>query len=291
MREFLMDHLRSLQAKQPAGASSQPAKRLSVRAFIQRTSYANIGHLIAFPLSTWCTLFACVLFLSIIASYACLPRLTITAIITVYFLTAALYMLGRIALFHIQLQRRLRLPRDQRASIQPWAFPGFDRLFSWLSFGLSGYLPHQNAPSEVLSIHLFRVGLWLQCYFVVVEVTDLKNYVEIADSDEVLIALAMFFFIVMCGFVILPGMLELYAFPPYLCEHEEDHLHEVFELFPEGYCPDDRLLRHAQNMDKMLEGVALFTRTRNFRSRLRLTCTAVDSTRKVAPDISDTVEA
>ena len=41
------------------------------------------------------------------------------------------------------------------------------------------------------------------------------------------------------SFLILPEMLELYALPPYLDEHEQKFVLEVLQRFPEGFCPED----------------------------------------------------
>jgi len=248
MREYLMDYdelqdeFEEASAGGTEGGGGKPV--LSVRAFIQRTSRHNIGALIAFPLTTWGTILIATVVLALVSRFGCLTMFEVNIMVTGYFYLSSVYIILRILIFRLQLKRRLRLPSSERKrdGEDAWPLPMFDRLFFWAVSGVSGYLPHEAHPSESRSLYLIQASLWFQCYFWSLLITEQATYEDSTyiSTEGGWLRLASALAVLVWSFLILPEMLELYALPPYLDEHEQKFVLEVLQRFPEGFCPEDK---------------------------------------------------
>jgi len=219
--------------------------KLSVRAFLQRTSKDNIAKLIEFPLLCWFKILLYSLIIALLCQFACLDIVELEAIEFGLFIFASAYLVMRLLIFRHILFKSTNLKASDGHELVPYSI--VDKVLCVCTFGMTGFRPGLKKPDEKAALTNIQSVMWLMWYFIVDIMMNPLTYDNAPLLHEILPACVLLGPILLMSFVVIPDALEMFALPPYLTEEEQGFVIETLKHFPEGFCPDDGTLQYAQD--------------------------------------------
>mmetsp|Transcript_37110 Transcript_37110/g.90527 ORF Transcript_37110/g.90527 Transcript_37110/m.90527 type:complete len:301 (+) Transcript_37110:437-1339(+) len=205
---------------------------VSIPGFLSSTMFEDIDQLIEFPSSSWALIILYAFFVLVALQLTCgrdgVYYLILISADAVWFYGTA-YLSLRLFVHQIRLQR---LPWTfVKGVLKPhslWPAAFIDRLFVFSGPGFTGFVPWKSKPSEKLGLLFLQATMFFQLY-ILLETSTEKFSAEPGDLslfDDGHLYLVKWFTVIFWIIWILPGLLEVFAQPPFVTTDELELLLE-----------------------------------------------------------------